>query len=396
MIKTLLFDLDDTLLGNSMDTFLPPYFGRLARQYPELEAGQVAKATQQAAALAQANQDPTITLDRVFADSFTPTLGRPESEWRERYATFYADGFNALQSYTVHRPEARDVLEQALAAGYRVVIATNALFPRAAVEARLRWAGIADLALARVTVLEDWHFAKPNPAYFAEILADLGLRPQDVLMVGNDPVEDIAAASTLGIPCWWVTDDALTPAPVGSILVGRGPLRAFATWARDCLPTHHAAPGPASALPDLLSGSLARLWAELVRLRDADDAWTRAPAPGAWSANEIALHLRDVEAEVNGPRIDAVLTQENPFIAGVDTDQWATQRSYHTTDGRPALEAFAQTRRTVIARLRTLAPDAYQRTARHALLGRTTLSELLQVILDHDQVHLRQLRALAA
>jgi len=141
-----------------------------------------------------------------------------EAEWRERYATFYADGFNALQSYTVHRPEARDVLEQALAAGYRVVIATNALFPRAAVEARLRWAGIADLALARVTVLEDWHFAKPNPAYFAEILADLGLRPQDVLMVGNDPVEDIAAASTLGIPCWWVTDDALTPAPVGSIL----------------------------------------------------------------------------------------------------------------------------------------------------------------------------------
>jgi len=99
-----------------------------------------------------------------------------------------------------------------------------------------------------------------------------------------------------------------------------------------------------------LSGSLARLWAELARLREADDAWTRAPAPGAWSANEIALHLRDVEAEVNGPRIDAVLTQENPFIAGVDTDQWATQRSYNTTDGRAALEGFAQTRLAVLRR----------------------------------------------
>lgn len=395
MIKALLFDLDDTLLANSMATFLPPYFGQLGRQYPELEVGRVAGATQHAAARAQANQDPTVTLDRVFAADFTPRIGRPEAEWRERYAAFYADGFDALRPLTQRRPEARDILVWALENGYRVVIATNALFPRAAVEARLRWAGIHDLALARVTVLEDWHFAKPNPAYFAEILADLSLRPSDVLMVGNDPLEDVAAASALGIACWWVTDEPLTPAPPGAILAGRGSLAVFHTWARECLSELRPGPAPATALPDLLLGSLARLWAELERLHERPDLWRRASGDGAWSANEVAVHMRDVEVEVNRSRIEAVLTQDNPFIAGIDTDQWALERGYARIDGRSALAEFAQVRQDVIARLRAIAPDAYERTARHALLGRTSLRELVQVMVDHDQVHLRQLRGLS-
>jgi FMN phosphatase YigB (HAD superfamily) len=39
MIKAILFDLDDTLLGNDMDRFIPPYFEMLgnyvAHRYPK-------------------------------------------------------------------------------------------------------------------------------------------------------------------------------------------------------------------------------------------------------------------------------------------------------------------------------------------------------------------------
>ena len=395
MIKALLFDLDDTLLINSMESFLPPYFGQLARQYPELDSKAVLSATQRSVAAMLRNQDPTQTLDSVFAAAFTPQLGRPEVEWRERYAAFYASGFHALQPLTTRRPEARDVLEWAIAAGYRIVIATNALFPRAAIEARLAWAGVRDLALERVTVLEDWHFAKPNPAYFAEILADLGLRPDEALMIGNDPSDDIAPASSLGMPCWWITDDRLAEPPTASLVVGQGPLEVFARWARECLGVLTPAPAPATALPDLLTGNLARLWAEFAALVGKPMAWASRPAADAWSANEIAAHLRDVEVEVNAQRVQVVLTQANPFIAGVDTDQWAGERGYAQADGRAALEGFVTARRALIDRLRGLAPDAYDRTARHALFGRTSLKELLQVVLDHDQVHLRQLRALS-
>lgn len=395
MIKALLFDLDDTLLVNSMESFLPPYFGHLARQYPELEAHSVVVATQRSVASMLRNQDPTRTLDSVFAEAFTPQLGRPEAEWRERYAHFYATGFLALQPLTARRPEARDVLEWALASGYRVVIATNALFPRAAIEARLSWAGVGDLALERVTVLEDWHFAKPNPAYFAEILADLGLRPDETLMIGNDPSDDIAPASSLGIPCWWITEDRLAEPPAGTIVVGQGSLEVFGRWARECLGSLEPAPSPSSALPDLLTGNLARLWAEFAALEGRPDVWHQRPTPDAWSANEIATHLRDVEVEVNAQRVDVVLTQDNPFIAGVDTDQWAAERGYAQVDGRAALDRFAMSRRALVERLRALPTEAYERTARHALFGRTSLRELLQVVLDHDQVHLRQLRALS-
>lgn len=57
--------------------------------------------------------------------------------------------------------------------------------------------------------------------------------------------------------------------------------------------------------------------------------------------NEIATHLRDVEVEVNAQRVDTVLTQDNPFIAGTDTEQWANERGYAQADGRAALDVFA-------------------------------------------------------
>ena len=35
---------------------------------------------------------------------------------------------------------------------------------------------------------------KPNPRYYADILAEIGLRGEDCLMVGNDTKEDLVAA----------------------------------------------------------------------------------------------------------------------------------------------------------------------------------------------------------
>ena len=36
MLKAILFDLDDTLLGNSMETFMPAYFQTLAHSVAHL------------------------------------------------------------------------------------------------------------------------------------------------------------------------------------------------------------------------------------------------------------------------------------------------------------------------------------------------------------------------
>ena len=57
------------------------------------------------------------------------------------------------------------------------MVATNPIFPRKAILHRLSWAGLApeQVPFALITDYERFHFAKPNPAFFAEILAQLGL-----------------------------------------------------------------------------------------------------------------------------------------------------------------------------------------------------------------------------
>ena len=56
-----------------------------------------------------------------------------------------------------------------------------------------------------VTTYENIGLSKPNPAYYAEILARLGVQPEDCLMVGNDVTED-GAAMKIGLNVFFLTD----------------------------------------------------------------------------------------------------------------------------------------------------------------------------------------------
>lgn len=107
--------------------------------------------------------------------------------------------------------------------------------------------------------------------------------------------------------------------------------------------------------------------------------------------NEIICHLRDVDAEVNLPRLKAILSNENPFIAGIDTDNWAEARNYRAQDGMAALKSFMTTRINILDQLESLTPNDWQRAARHAIFGHTTLQELMEFVATHDQAHIRQI-----
>ncbi len=59
--------------------------------------------------------------------------------------------------------------------GYKLVLATNPIFPGVAIRHRMRWAGIDDIPFRLVTTMEDMHFCKPNPKYYVEIVDMLDL-----------------------------------------------------------------------------------------------------------------------------------------------------------------------------------------------------------------------------
>ena len=86
-----------------------------------------------------------------------------------------------------------------------MILATNPIFPRAATENRIRWAGLDPADFLLYTTYENSRYCKPNPKYFEEVLRETGRRPEECVMIGNDASEDTAAAA-LGIAVFLLTD----------------------------------------------------------------------------------------------------------------------------------------------------------------------------------------------
>lgn len=207
-MKAILFDLDDTLLENPMDSFLPAYFEALTRKVAHLvSANEFMMYLMQATQATIADTDPERTNEEVFWTVFGPAVEVPEDELMPLLEDFYTNDFPRLRRYTERRPEARDLVRQAFDQGYDVVIATNPLFPRQAILHRLAWAGVADFPYALVTSYENMHFTKPHPAYYQEIADRIVQAPADCLMVGDDVENDIEPAAKLGMHTFLVTDD---------------------------------------------------------------------------------------------------------------------------------------------------------------------------------------------
>jgi HAD superfamily hydrolase (TIGR01549 family) len=208
MTITVLLDLDDTLLLSDMDKFLPAYLhalGKFLSDFPPEETiRQVLVATRHMAM----NRDPSKTLEEVFDASFYPGMGIDKNDIWNKIVDFYATVFPTLKTITQPKPGAVDLIDYLFQQGYRVIIATNPLFPQAATHHRLSWAGmpVDKYPFTIVSTYEHFHFSKPDPAYYTELLAQVGWPADPVAMVGDDLEMDIMPAAMLGIPAYWITE----------------------------------------------------------------------------------------------------------------------------------------------------------------------------------------------
>jgi hypothetical protein len=117
----------------------------------------------------------------------------------------------------------------------------------------------------------------------------------------------------------------------------------------------------------------------------------RRPIPEEWSPGEVLCHLRDVDVEVNLPRMHMVINERNPFLVGQDTDPWAEVRQYCKQDAIKALEDFTRARIELLKLLENLPAEGWDRRARHAIFGPTRLCELVDIIAGHDILHVQQI-----
>ncbi|MGD0003054.1 MAG: DinB family protein [Anaerolineaceae bacterium] len=392
MKPLLLIDLDNTLLDNDINFFLGAYLKALGKHLssriaPEKMIPLLLAGTEKMIK----KEMPAQTLEESFDQAFYPAMGIPKEELAEEIHFFYAEIFPGLKTLTKIRPEAIQIIDFAFENAYPVVIATNPVFPRRAILHRLDWAGVPaeKYHYQLVTSYETFHFAKPNPAYYAEILAQLGWPERPALMIGNSLEDDIIPASQIGIPGFFLTDKPVSLPEGIHPYSSQGSFEHVLYWIKETGERKaEQVPLSATALLSILKSTPAAL--ETLSSNLDEHSWKQKPAADEWCLAEIVAHLRDVDREVNLPRLEKVCQEDNPFLPGVDTDPWANERQYILENGLAARQEFLMVRTKLLEMVCGLSEIGWQRPARHAIFGPTNLTELVAIIATHDQLHIRQ------
>lgn len=205
--KTILFDLDNTLLRMDEETFINLYMDSLAGTFKDrLDAQKLVKSIWEGVEAIYRNNGQK-TNEEAFWDCVEEKYGQDLRPMLPEFENFYRTEFENARSSCQARPQVREFIES-LKPDHQLILATNPIFPRVAVEARLKWAGLRAEDFDYITTYENSTACKPNPVYYQEIMKKTGAVPCECVMIGNDADEDMSAAVT-GMDTILITDDLI-------------------------------------------------------------------------------------------------------------------------------------------------------------------------------------------
>lgn len=207
MIKAVLFDLDGTLLPMDQDLFTKTYFKLLGACMVSLGyAPDTLKENIWTGTMAMMKNDGSCTNEEAFWRTFATMYGPDSVKDKPVFDAFYNNEFHQAKAVCGFAPEAKEVVDLVKERGMKAVLATNPLFPEVATVNRMAWAGLTPEDFELYTTYENYSYCKPNPKYYVEILERIGCKPEECMMVGNDVEEDMAAAESLGMKVFLLTD----------------------------------------------------------------------------------------------------------------------------------------------------------------------------------------------
>lgn len=387
MPLTLLIDLEDTFFLNPTNTFLQEHARLLASHIqPVVKTGPVLPHLEQAYEAMLQKDQLCGTLQDVLNTNFFSGLGLPTEQLLGRIIVYYTDIFPSLQKISAPHPAARALIEQSIQQGWNIVILADPLFPQTAALQRLTWAGLDPdrVPFSLITSSNNSHFSKRNPGFYLETLAQIGWPETPVVVIARDT----SIPSSLGFSTFQLIDEHTNQPAQGQQYTGSLD-QIFPAL------THIASNGPVFSLnnsPALLQ-ALKITPAGLESLTRPLPPTTRKfrPQPDAWSITEIICHLHDVDRDINLPRLKLILTDSNPFLPGIQSDDWAEQRDYQSQNDANAFSRFCDARSQLTAQLDQLTPAQWQFPARHAIFGPTNLQELVGFMVQHDRTHIQQI-----
>ncbi len=237
-----------------------------------------------------------------------------------------------------------------------------------------------DIQFTFVTHQENSHFERKNPAFFAEILARVGIEPNEALVV-SDSSSDVLIGQQVGINGFHLT--AIAPSHTAY----------FGTWTNlidmlnreDWGACFTPIPLASYMVAPQLIGNMGAMRGLLHNIKT--EFWHQHPDPNEWSPYQIVCHLLESEQTVQRSRLEKILIQDNPFLS---QNTVAPTPQCHFPEEAIA-DLFYLERHQTLNWLNSLPSDIWERVARHSIFGPTTFLEMAHFTAQHDRLHLNQL-----
>lgn len=205
MRDTFLFDLDGTLLPMDFDKFMELYFYNLGMHFHgKIEPKRLAKSVMEATSV-MVQEKNNKTNEEKFMSHFETLIDGNLEEYRNHFDLFYDTLFENVKPSTYESSEMIESVRLLKEKGYKVVVATNPLFPIKANYHRLRWAGFEKDDFEYISSFEQNKYTKPHLEYYEEVLENIGKQPEQCYMIGNDVFDDLPAKK-LGMKTYLIDD----------------------------------------------------------------------------------------------------------------------------------------------------------------------------------------------
>jgi len=241
--KAIFFDLDGTILPIDMAYFMGKYMKALSSFVSShgLDVEAFSKALN-SGIKAMATHEDGQSNAAVFWDAYFSVATEDPATWTPLFESFYENEFGAIGDGVVANPCAAEAIKILQDKDYPLVLATMPMFPLKAVEWRLAWANVDPKAFQRITNFENSTSVKPKLAYYEENLRAGGLEPHEVLMVGNNMLDDFECLK-LGMDGYLITDFLLNPYDADISSIKHGSFQDFIAWIKDFSPCGEPAVG---------------------------------------------------------------------------------------------------------------------------------------------------------
>ncbi len=378
MIKAVLLDLENSLLDQPSHQFAAT-FRRAFAQHLEEQTGIKSADGVLRRAMQKLNgrRDFVSSNDEIMTSSIAADLNASVSDIQLKLGSLYQASYAQARSAARAALGARQLVETLLDQGLAVAVVSNPIYRESAIVQRLQWAGLGDFieSFAFLSSSENMHFAKADPPFYAELIARVGIEPDEALLVADKRQNDHLPAETVGLHTWLVENATDS----GSLLEHVQ----CAGWQQ----RYSGRPLRETMLKPQFLGNLGALFGLLSEVKEHQ--WQQKPDPNEWSIVQILCHLAETETAVHQTRLQEILRVENPFIRALPPP--GPDMPTCSDCPREVAEEFREKRLSTLELIAELAPEDWLRPARHSIFGLTNLLEMAYFTAQHDRLHISQL-----